>query len=104
MTLVYRRVWEAIHQAQPDFSFDQLMAEREHLICTNSYGNYSMLALRYLDPRTWETVHLAIQAEVRAAPLVYYTPVPGARPVLELSLIHISEPTRLGMISYAVFC
>src|SRR5450759_3169448 len=25
-------------------------------------------------------------------------------PVLFLSLIHISEPTRLGMISYAVFC
>src|SRR5450759_4970912 len=25
-------------------------------------------------------------------------------PVLYLSLIHISEPTRLGMISYAVFC
>src|SRR5659263_452276 len=24
--------------------------------------------------------------------------------VFELSLIHISEPTRLGMISYAVFC
>src|SRR5450759_4831072 len=24
--------------------------------------------------------------------------------VYELSLIHISEPTRLGMISYAVFC
>src|SRR5450756_2701208 len=24
--------------------------------------------------------------------------------VLGLSLIHISEPTRLGMISYAVFC
>src|SRR5450756_2859711 len=30
----------------------------------------------------------------------------GAGPglVLDLSLIHISEPTRLGMISYAVFC
>src|SRR5450756_637637 len=26
------------------------------------------------------------------------------RPVQDLSLIHISEPTRLGMISYAVFC
>src|SRR5665648_90893 len=26
------------------------------------------------------------------------------RTVLALSLIHISEPTRLGMISYAVFC
>src|SRR5450756_2579281 len=25
-------------------------------------------------------------------------------PVLQLSLMHISEPTRLGMISYAVFC
>src|SRR5665648_116206 len=24
--------------------------------------------------------------------------------ILYLSLIHISEPTRLGMISYAVFC
>src|SRR5450756_3054812 len=24
--------------------------------------------------------------------------------ILNLSLIHISEPTRLGMISYAVFC
>src|SRR5665648_617177 len=24
--------------------------------------------------------------------------------VIALSLIHISEPTRLGMISYAVFC
>ena len=26
------------------------------------------------------------------------------RPSFTLSLIHISEPTRLGMISYAVFC
>src|SRR5450756_3125835 len=26
------------------------------------------------------------------------------RPTFNLSLIHISEPTRLGMISYAVFC
>src|SRR5665648_1178853 len=26
------------------------------------------------------------------------------RCVIPLSLIHISEPTRLGMISYAVFC
>src|SRR5450759_1657540 len=25
-------------------------------------------------------------------------------PIITLSLIHISEPTRLGMISYAVFC
>src|SRR5450759_431731 len=29
---------------------------------------------------------------------------PGVQLVQDLSLIHISEPTRLGMISYAVFC
>src|SRR5450756_2292986 len=28
----------------------------------------------------------------------------GFREVSDVSLIHISEPTRLGMISYAVFC
>src|SRR5428012_22117 len=28
----------------------------------------------------------------------------GAKSRRDLSLIHISEPTRLGMISYAVFC
>src|SRR5450756_2957041 len=28
----------------------------------------------------------------------------SARAAVNLSLIHISEPTRLGMISYAVFC
>src|SRR5450756_2778380 len=31
-------------------------------------------------------------------------PSQGWRTFLSLSLIHISEPTRLGMISYAVFC
>src|SRR5450759_774826 len=31
-------------------------------------------------------------------------PVARSGPALGLSLIHISEPTRLGMISYAVFC
>src|SRR5450756_1095437 len=29
---------------------------------------------------------------------------PGTGGLAALSLIHISEPTRLGMISYAVFC
>src|SRR5450759_3108330 len=34
--------------------------------------------------------------------LLYLIQKEGA--ILTLSLIHISEPTRLGMISYAVFC
>src|SRR5450756_1331073 len=33
-----------------------------------------------------------------------FVPVAGVATVPHLSLIHISEPTRLGMISYAVFC
>src|SRR5450756_1190193 len=35
--------------------------------------------------------------------ITYYT-IPWKPMDLHLSLIHISEPTRLGMISYAVFC
>src|SRR5665648_456669 len=37
---------------------------------------------------------------------LYYNPeLSGVKQhVVDLSLIHISEPTRLGMISYAVFC
>src|SRR5659263_98895 len=38
------------------------------------------------------------------AALVPDAQVYRARHLLDLSLIHISEPTRLGMISYAVFC
>src|SRR5450756_2871149 len=33
-----------------------------------------------------------------------YASTTGVRVNYNLSLIHISEPTRLGMISYAVFC
>src|SRR5450756_2979597 len=39
---------------------------------------------------------------VAVSPIVGTEPVSG--PARKLSLIHISEPTRLGMISYAVFC
>src|SRR5450756_2863356 len=42
-----------------------------------------------------EYVSLGLEAIVKKAP---------AGGVYNLSLIHISEPTRLGMISYAVFC
>src|SRR5665648_1242343 len=47
------------------------------------------------------TVSLAERAEHVA---VYWGGNTQARVTLALSLIHISEPTRLGMISYAVFC
>src|SRR5450759_6027886 len=45
-------------------------------------------------------------AQCRVAPAVVGEVIanPAEERVLTLSLIHISEPTRLGMISYAVFC
>src|SRR5450756_307699 len=46
-----------------------------------------------------------LRKRVPAALLQHFTHIPWPGPrVWELSLIHISEPTRLGMISYAVFC
>src|SRR5450759_455162 len=38
------------------------------------------------------------------ANIVFIAKVTSIGDIKELSLIHISEPTRLGMISYAVFC
>src|SRR5450759_793933 len=35
---------------------------------------------------------------------IFYGSEHSRRQIQEVSLIHISEPTRLGMISYAVFC
>src|SRR5450759_5509931 len=46
---------------------------------------------------TWDTMALALDRPLVAVDL------PG-HGHSDLSLIHISEPTRLGMISYAVFC
>src|SRR5450759_5556643 len=41
--------------------------------------------------------------QAREEPAIGHQQVLRSRTVQELSLIHISEPTRLGMISYAVF-
>ena len=54
--------------------------------------------------RPWPKGELIIATALETQPWViwpsrYHDPVTH-----ELSLIHISEPTRLGMISYAVFC
>src|SRR5450756_813324 len=56
-------------------------------------------------PRILEAV-AATRALPRHARLIAFAACPGiyVPSLYELSLIHISEPTRLGMISYAVFC
>src|SRR5450756_3143240 len=45
-----------------------------------------------------------VGGDTTQGPLNICITVFGEVPVIHLSLIHISEPTRLGMISYAVFC
>src|SRR5665648_1131576 len=53
-------------------------------------------------------IAMQLARELRAKPLdianfiVNNLDIQGT--IVDLSLIHISEPTRLGMISYAVFC
>src|SRR5450756_2853132 len=53
-----------------------------------------MLRLSLAQHRTWAGAGWVIPIAVNVGPDC----------VIDLSLIHISEPTRLGMISYAVFC
>src|SRR5665648_755220 len=61
-------------------------------------------ALTELHPNT-ARFHLdALAADGLAVRTFETRTSPGRPRVLYLSLIHISEPTRLGMISYAVFC
>src|SRR5450756_502293 len=74
-----------------------------------------------LDPKVFKNT--CVRPPIRAATAIAYANIRGrgscgrpptsdwqparrsfARPQQLLSLIHISEPTRLGMISYAVFC
>src|SRR5450756_2119225 len=50
---------------------------------------------------TTDTAAALRALEIGAVAILKATKVDG---VYDLSLIHISEPTRLGMISYAVFC
>src|SRR5665648_259813 len=58
------------------------------LVCCLKYENDNYLDLKRGMPDVGEKIKTAN----------------GTAVVIDLSLIHISEPTRLGMISYAVFC
>src|SRR5450759_2313125 len=49
------------------------------------------------------TIFQRLQYELRKSKL-HTSAYIDIKTLYELSLIHISEPTRLGMISYAVFC
>src|SRR5450756_1715420 len=75
------------------------IAVREFCLVEQWFGQVLGKAVSDIDS---ETVHAPIGPEPQSLEEVVtdLTTVP----VQILSLIHISEPTRLGMISYAVFC
>src|SRR5665648_1239136 len=76
--------------------------------------NSDIIHLRRADGRDWDGILHVNPSGNEKGLLMLYNPlnVPITRNIrvpvyytgLNLSLIHISEPTRLGMISYAVFC
>src|SRR5450756_2701454 len=69
-------------------------------ITTRHHGGGHKRAYRLIDFRRHDKD--GVPAKVAH---IEYDPNRTARiALLHLSLIHISEPTRLGMISYAVFC
>src|SRR5450756_2681926 len=66
----------------------------------STYGSYSR---RHFS----RCVHTASRPDEQGDPVHHVCPFEGQdgrQRDMGLSLIHISEPTRLGMISYAVFC
>src|SRR5450756_2231669 len=70
-----------------------LTLERDRREGTNEFEEWPQ--------RMWDALQEKFGADARTLAMGAHT---GIDALLALSLIHISEPTRLGMISYAVFC
>src|SRR5680860_333325 len=64
------------------------------------------LALNYLVDKTEivETVYKGLATPTAANMIKEHPSYKNIKPIIDLSLIHISEPTRRTPISYAVFC
>src|SRR5450756_1396544 len=84
------------------------LAEREHRKINWDPVDMTVLANeQVIDGRGWRSGALVEQREMNQWVFKitrYSQELLDALDTLDLSLIHISEPTRLGMISYAVFC
>src|SRR5450759_2335694 len=70
---------------------DELHVENIKMLMIKKPANFSAPFLLMVDPKDCPTKQ-------------DWNPNPDVYKTWKLSLIHISEPTRLGMISYAVFC
>src|SRR5450759_814599 len=92
----------ALVAAEPDAPFRIV-----RLLYSDSFaGGMNQWAAELEKPGVVEVKNGILHLDVPAGATVWFRPELRG-PVMiqyELSLIHISEPTRLGMISYAVFC
>src|SRR5450756_3134090 len=71
-----------------------------------SYVSLDRVGKTYASPRGPVAALVDVTLKIRPREFVSVVGPSGCgkSTLLKLSLIHISEPTRLGMISYAVFC
>src|SRR5678815_5839722 len=67
-------------------------------------GDWPEFAKRYGHMLLWTFARMRFAALVDAVTSIHYVTEGGQPYLYALSLIHISEPTRLLSISYAVFC
>jgi len=89
------------HGVLIDIMTDRLLGSCVHLFTGTRSGLYGMLSGRLANDR--HSVYLANTATMSQTVLMAEK-FAGDAPVAFCLLLHISEPTRLGMISYAVFC
>src|SRR5678815_868595 len=98
------------HNPEPELSMDEVKTYKNLIdgrwVESSSGKTFSSInpadtsdVLGYFQQGTLQETEQAIEAARRAQPSWARTP-----PAKRLSLIHISEPTRLLSISYAVFC
>src|SRR5450756_2798276 len=96
-------LWNKMKAKRAPISFDLEITARCNNDCRHCYINQPAgdRAAKAAEFTTAEILSLASEAADMGAMWCLLT---GGEPLLrdDLSLIHISEPTRLGMISYAV--
>src|SRR5450756_2295080 len=101
----WKRCWAAV--GQPQRAEDKSTASNKDRRMQRAKNDDDITALLKTRPRAhW--LSLLRAAGIAAGPINRLDEVSADPLLLQrglfLSLIHISEPTRLGMISYAVFC
>src|SRR5665648_1191841 len=100
---------KSIKEDRSDREIDYMLSEKESCkVFLKEYNKKNKVDYRFTslgDPIKKEPSCICTDdLSIEIAPVYYNKDEAKAAWGLVLSLIHISEPTRLGMISYAVFC